>query len=190
MRTSRSWFLHWLRGGPFWNMRAALLVEDERKTQVYGRVIAAGGGTISDIQTIRELSKDQDQVTHVFLDTADVITEFASVNNHAILFLHYYFIFPKLKSSSEVEEEDFNMMKPEVKEMGITQRRRKRWESPETLATNRKKHKADIIAIVTLESDDSDAESDDEIIEIVTLNGCESDDIHILGFNSRGEVED
>ena len=131
MRTRRSWFLHGLGGGPFWNMRAALVMEDERKPQVYGRIIAAGGGTISDRQTIRQLSEDND------LDTADVITEFASVNYPAISFLHYHFILQKLKSSSEVEEEDFNMMKPEVQEIGITQRRRKRWESPETMETNR-----------------------------------------------------
>ena len=46
MRTSISWFLHGLGGGPFWNMRAALVMEDERKTQVYDRVIEAGGGTM------------------------------------------------------------------------------------------------------------------------------------------------
>ena len=108
-------------------------------------------------------------------------TEFASVNNPEILFLHYHSILQKIRSSSDVLEEDFNM-----NEMGITQMRRKRWASPGMMDTNRKKHKNDIIDIVTLDSD----ESDDDIIEIVTRNGCESDDIHILGFNSKGEVED
>ena len=73
------------------------------------------------------------------------------------------------------------MKKPEVQEM--VKMKRKRGDSPGTVDSNKKKH--DNIDIVTL-SDESDAESDNDIFEIAS----DDDAIHVLGCNPRREVVD
>ena len=116
---------------------------------MYGRIIAAGGGTVINLHSLEQLADDLNSfakgtVTHVFLDPWDVATDMftrvernADYRGHSIYFLHYHFIFIKLQQILDTVEEDFNILNPEVLEMVdrtrtriLEEKRRKRRTSP------------------------------------------------------------
>lgn len=58
----------------------ALAMEDERKRGVHGRIFVAGGGSVREEHTLRQLAGDQTplsdgQLTHVFMDPWAVTTD-------------------------------------------------------------------------------------------------------------------
>merc|ERR1719427_1293711 len=104
-------------------------MEGERKKEVYGRIIVAGGGTVEYVHTLRQLAENptlltEGQLTHVFLDPGDVATDiFRSVKSQVdreglrIWFLPYKFLFRKLTASPEPTEEEHSVMPARVRDI-------------------------------------------------------------------------
>jgi len=132
--TSRKkWFLQGPRGGPFWNMKAALVMEDERKRGVYTRIIVAGGGEVKDVHSLRSLEANPvilEQLTHIFMDPWEVnsvvfrnIKSEAEAKSLHIWFLHYKYLFLKIRGSPVPTEMEHSVLNPQVREMGEKERR-------------------------------------------------------------------
>jgi len=131
LRSRKKWFLQGVRGGPFWDMKAALVMEGERKKEVYGRIIVAGGGTVEYVHTLRQLAEDptlltEGQLTHVFLDTGDVATDsFRNVKSQVdreglrIWFLPNKFLFLKVGGRPEPTEEEYSLMTARVRDNNV-----------------------------------------------------------------------
>jgi len=176
IRNRRRWFLQGARGGPFWNMKAALVMEDERKRGVYGRIIVAGGGSVREEQTLRQLAGDQTplsdgQLTHVFMDPWAVTTDsFRDLKSKVdkkglqVWFLHYKYLFLKIRGSPEPTEVEHSVMNPQVREIGERERRQmggqrgeqrnKRRMGGERGNIRKKQKSADDAEIVLVDSDD------------------------------------
>merc|ERR1711874_155956 len=56
-------------GGCFYHMRAAILLEDDLRREVYTRVITAGGGTVLENCSLEAMAGGKmEEVTHVFVE--------------------------------------------------------------------------------------------------------------------------
>merc|ERR1719228_1289239 len=93
-------------------MKAALVMEDQRKSGVYGRIIAAGGGVVRDANSLWQIAEtpgllSAGQLTHVFMDPWAVSTDtfkklksLVESKDLKIWFLHYKYLFLKVKADS------------------------------------------------------------------------------------------
>ena len=95
-----------LKGGLFWTMKAAFIMEDEEKNRVYSRIVTAGGGTIiryhKTLDSLAARLPGPREITHVFLDPWPKVInsdEFQSVvvncrnKGLSIRFLHYKYLY-------------------------------------------------------------------------------------------------
>ena len=78
-----------VKGGLFWTMKAAFIMDDEKRNKVYSRIVTAGGGNVvryyKTLESLAAKLPGPREITHVFLDPGPKViklAEFKSVYDH------------------------------------------------------------------------------------------------------------
>ena len=185
LHNRKNWFSKGVKGGLFYGMRAALMLDDTVKNGVYKRVIEAGGGTIARVTTLslyREVKNGD--VTHVFIDpwitkvTNSRNRIFEKFRNHVsefdpdVKFLWYKYLYSRIKEVPGPPLERFGIFDKRVQKAAKTdekiQSERKR-KNRQSFESQPKKKKTDLIILESSDEEESfvieniQEESDDDI---------------------------
>ena len=113
-------------------MKAALLLSDQKKNQVYKNVILGGGGNVSEINSIEGLLEQPlilKNITHIFIDPWIIQTEnprnsiFKTLRNEIqkekinIHILYYRYLFLKCRQNPPPVESQFSIFQPKIQEL-------------------------------------------------------------------------
>ena len=114
-------------------MEAAILLSDRKKNEVYKNVILAGGGNVSEINSIERLleqPKILKKITHIFIDPWIIKNDdprnsiFMTLKNEvqkekiSTPILDYKFIFLKCRQYPTPLESQYSIFEPKIQELG------------------------------------------------------------------------
>ena len=112
-------------------MEAAILLSDRKKNEVYKNVILAGGGNVSEINSIERLLEQPlilKKITHIFIDPWIIKTEdprnsiFMTLKNEVqkenirTHILYYKFLFLKCRQNPTPVESQYSIFEPKIQE--------------------------------------------------------------------------
>lgn len=184
-----------LRARSFAGMRIFFALANKRRSEVYKRVVKAGGGNVlDDWDTLDDVAKDpyNNDLTHVILDpweTGDspIAVATLAVTSPRLYMVHYYFLFEKVLARRGATETKWRIDGKLVKRLLAAESSFRLQPRDERLGTVSKGFEvitiegsgSEDVEIITIdESDPEDTEdSASEDVEVITIDEPDPEDI-------------